>query len=136
MSELQELFGVQPQSQRPQLTIWDRSRRGCMYIGLAAFSCFVTQLARVMPPLLPVIGIGMGAGAIALLAWAWLTPGDQRLSITLAGLAKITGVALGLWDAVELLQLIGVKHWLAAGVILVIGLFVFMSEGEGHGRKN
>ena len=132
MSELQELFGVQPQ--RPQLTAWDRLRRSCFYVGLASFSCLATQLARIMPPLLPVVGILMGAGTLGLLAWAWLTPGDQRLSITLAGLAKITGIALGLWDAVELLQLIGIKHWLAAGVILVIGLFVFM--GEGHGRKN
>ena len=71
MSELQELFGVQPQPQRPQLTIWDRlRRRGCMYTsGLACLQLsLLTQLARVMPPLLPVArypGMGVRRDRIA-----------------------------------------------------------------------
>lgn len=136
MSELQDLLGIQPpRPVQPQLTHWDRGRQACFYVGLASFSCLVTQLARVIPPLTGVICIGMGAGLIGLFVWALFTPGDQRLSISLAALAKFAGVALGLWDAAEILQLIGVRHWLAAGAILVILAFVFMSEARSNGRK-
>ena len=132
--DLNEFLGVaKTPPVTPALTPWDKSRRACLYVGLASFSCFATQLARIMPPLLPVIAIGGVASVISLLAWAWLTPGDQRLSITLAGLAKVSGVALGLWDAAEVLRLVGGQHWLAIGAILLIGGFVFLSEGRSHG---
>ncbi len=132
----QQLFNAQPPLQATQLSVWGRSRRACLYVGTASLSCLLTQLARTMPPIAPVIGIAMGASAIALLAWAALTPGDQRLSITLAGLAKLSGIALGAWDAAEILQLVGLKHWVAIGVIGIIGAFVFLSEGRSNGRKD
>ncbi|MGD1852754.1 MAG: hypothetical protein ACFB2W_00745 [Leptolyngbyaceae cyanobacterium] len=93
-------------------------------------------MARIYPLLAPVVGLGFAAAAIGVAAWAALTPGDQRLQISLTTIAAVFGVALGLKDAIALLQLLGLKTWLGAGLICVIFLAVFALEGRSSAKRN
>lgn len=134
--DINDLLG-KPQGPSPgvKITVWDKSQRVSGFIALASLSCLATQLARMLPPLAPVVGMLFGAAGLSLGAWAVLTPGDQRLAVALSAIALILGCSLGLHDAAEMLALMGVKHWVAGGAMALITIFVFASEGRSNAGK-
>lgn len=132
--ELDLLGGLNQPQAPPKRTGWQHYRAACKLVGLCASSSLIVQIARLIPPLAPVVAIAMAMGCMAVLAWALTTKGDQRFEIALVMIACVGGIALGLRDAAEVLTLIGAKYWIGAASILAIAGVVFISEGRSRGK--
>ena len=123
-----------PQSPPKQKTGWHHYRSACRLGLLSVSTMLLTHVARLIPFIAPVAGLLAMGASIGVVGWAMVTKGDQRAELMGFTLAGVLGFMLGVWDAWELLTVIGLKYWtglLVIGVLMALG---FMSEGRANAK--
>ena len=132
---MEDYFSLQPNKpQSPPVTGWQKYRAACKLGLLSVGTMVITHVSRLVPFVAPVVGIVAIVASLGAVGWAVTTKGDQRIELMMIMLASILGFAFGVWDAWELLTVIGAKYYVGGFAIALIVAMGFLSEGRPNAK--